>query len=769
MAGARRNTITPDEERLVGAVSAISGVVAAFSDASPTATSAVDIVLVAALAAFVTWAGASAAWWALSLGSGLAVFGALGGPIVLVVIAVSALAAGATLGSTFANKPILRAGIAAATVQVMLRLEWDGRFLGSALIAALAMGLIVVSGTQRRKRHLRKRVLIGLVGVAVFAALAGGLMGIAALQARSDARDGYVGMLDGLEFLQNGQVVDAAFALDRAAGHLDDAADALDGPISQPARLMPAVAQNRNGAVDVLRRAADAAESAADTLEVVDLDLLTVSGGVVDVDAFAALSGPLEELEATVVELRDALRDAESPWLVRPMQTRLTEGLARADQAAHQAEATAAAASIAPAMLGADEPRTYFLAFVNAAEARGQGGLMGNWTEITIDNGSLSVTADGRTADLQTAALNDVPLDISDEYLARYSPYGARLTTGGVAQKYWSNVTMSADMPSVGSAMAQMYETATGRSVDGVFVIDAEGLASLLSVTGSIELPEIDRRLDGGNAEQFLLLDQYEFAESEREDLLTVVTEQTIANVLESELPPPQRMAPTLAPSVLNGHISGWALRPEEQVLFDLVGMDASLPEITTDGTDAIAVVSNNASGNKIETFLERTIQYSPVVHEASGRAEALMRITLSNRAPATGFPEYVIGNIIDLPTGTNRTLIDVYTRLGVDRVRLDGADIEPFSYPELGYNVFTAEFDIPAGESAVLELWLSGELGPGEYRLVYRPQPLPSVDRLVVEAELSGGSRIFGVNDMLERRSVISRDGVEAWRESTR
>jgi hypothetical protein len=262
-----------------------------------------------------------------------------------------------------------------------------------------------------------------------------------------------------------------------------------------------------------------------------------------------------------------------------------------------------------------------------------------------------------------------------------------------------------------------------------------------------------------------LTIDQYEFAENEREDLLTAVTDATIENVLTSTLPPPQQMAPALAPAVLNGHISGWVTSPAEQELFELVGMDASLPFIGTAATDAIAIVTNNSSGNKIESFLERTIEYLPVSNQQTGQVAAKMKISLTNTAPTTGYPEYVIGNIIDEPVGTNRMLLDVYTRLGVDSVTLDGEDFAPYTLPELGYSVVTAQLTIPAGETAVLELELSGNILPGGYELVYRPQPLPNPDTLIVDAKTSGGDTIFSYEGTIERRSVLSADGVRAWR----
>ena len=764
MSGARRNTITYNDAIAVAVIAAVSAVVAVFSDASPTGTTGTDLVLVGALGGLVTWLGASAPWWALMASAGIALMGALPGPFVLIALATIAFTGSAWIGWDRANQPIVRAAIAAVVVQVSLRLEWNEFFLFSGIVAAAAMGVIGISGYVRRRRYVRRRVMWGAIGVAAAAVVAVGGLGVAAAQARTTARDGYLGLLDGLEYLQDGKVTEANAALRQAADDLDDANSTLDSPLTQLARFVPGIAQNRDIGVDVLADASAAAASAATTLQFVDLDQLTVDNGVIDIGALAALEPPLSDLETTVSELRDTLEGARSDWLVAPVQSRLHTAIRRAEQAAHQAEATAAFARLGPALLGADEPRTYLLAFVNNAEARGMGGLMGNWSEITVDNGRLEVTNSGRTADLQVDALDTLQLKQSDEYLQRYGPYGA-VYGDGVAQKYWSNVTIPADMPSVGDTMAQMYETATGRALDGVFVIDPAGIAGLMEITGPVDLPDIGQRIDADNAQEFLTLGQYEYAENEREDLLTAVTDATVDNVLHSTLPRPQQMAPAIAPAVLDGHISAWATRPAEQQLLELVGMDAALPRVGAAGADALAVVSNNAGGNKIDSFLERTIEYRPVVNQQTGEAEAALRISLTNNAPTTGYDDYVIGNLLDLPIGANRMLLEVYTRLGVDAARLDGEDIAPYTLPELGYYVHSSMVDIPPGETVVVEFDLSGDLQRGGYQLLYRPQPLPNPDTLTAEAKTTGGDTIFDYEGILERRSVLSADGVKAWR----
>ena len=54
-------------------------------------------------------------------------------------------------------------------------------------------------------------------------------------------------------------------------------------------------------------------------------------------------------------------------------------------------ENTALAARLAPSMMGADGPRTYFMGFQTNAEARGTGGLLGGFGILRFDNGTPTV------------------------------------------------------------------------------------------------------------------------------------------------------------------------------------------------------------------------------------------------------------------------------------------------------------------------------------------------------------------------------------------
>ncbi|MCQ6463536.1 DUF4012 domain-containing protein, partial [Vibrio parahaemolyticus] len=73
--------------------------------------------------------------------------------------------------------------------------------------------------------------------------------------------------------------------------------------------------------------------------------------------------------------------------ILRDTRTELQE---QTSEITGQLENTALAARLAPAMMGADGPRTYFMGFQTNAEARGTGGLLGAFGILRFDNGAAT-------------------------------------------------------------------------------------------------------------------------------------------------------------------------------------------------------------------------------------------------------------------------------------------------------------------------------------------------------------------------------------------
>ena len=75
-------------------------------------------------------------------------------------------------------------------------------------------------------------------------------------------------------------------------------------------------------------------------------------------------------------------------------------------------------------MLGANGPRTYFLAFQNNAEVRATGGLVGAFGVAVADKGRITVTRTG--ADSQFTQYTKPVINLGPEYDAIYGPSAAR-------------------------------------------------------------------------------------------------------------------------------------------------------------------------------------------------------------------------------------------------------------------------------------------------------------------------------------------------------
>lgn len=753
----RRNSIRRADVPAISAVAAASAAAALFAGCRPTGAPFIDGLLTAGLAALTVWLGASAPWWVLVVGAGIAITAT--GTTLGVVVALGVAGIGLWIGNERRSLVPWRCGGAALLTQLLLRLHASPFFGASAVVACAVFILVIGLSAQRRRRPTRRLLLIGGLVAAGAAVLATIGFAAAVVSAHSDLTTGYQRVLDGLAQLQSGDVRSAATTLHDASATLRDADDGVSGLWSQPARLVPLVAQHRNAISSIVGESAIATEAAADALDVVDLDSLTIDGGVIDVSAVAALAEPLAALQRAVDELSGALDDADSPWLIGPAHERLARYQRRAAQASIQAGASTAAATTGPAMLGDQGLRRYLIAFCTPAEARGAGGVMGNYAVITIDDGHIVRTGFGRTTDLvnELTVAGSVPVDVKPEFAARYSRYGIDDSDAATAAM-WSNATMTPDVPSAASLIVQMWEGTGHDKLDGVFFIDPEGLAALLRSTGPIMVAGRETELDSTNLEHFLLVDQYEADTPERTDLLAQVANATFDSILGGRLPGPQVLARDLGPAATTGHIAGWARRPEEEALLRAIGMDAALPPL--EGRDGMAVVTNNASANKIDTFLERTVRYEASVHGDS--VEGTLTVTMHNTAPATGYPDYVLGSeFLDLPNGTNRTLLTVYSPLAYTAATLDGEATSLTTDTELGWRAYTLQLDLAPGETRTIVVSLSGPI-TGDYALVLRPQPLAHDDAVSVEI---GGDVQIRYSGRPTRRSVIDERGVRVLR----
>lgn len=723
----------------VAAVAVAGGVAAAFADVAPTGNRGIDWVLVATAVATVAWFG--------SRRDGMALAAAVAGGVISWTWAGATVGVGAASIASMAAvaRPwnrVVNAALVALALNLAARSQIEGVLGLSTLLSVGLATIILVAGFGLAPRAQRRALVGVMLAVAAIAIVAVAALVVGGLSATDDLREASDRTDAALDALQEGDFDTARDELEQAAEAFDAADGQLDTPLTAPVAIIPVLAQHHDVATTLTAEGAAASRDLAEQLERVDLDALTVTDGKIDLDEVRALEDPLEQIDARVAELDATIRSFDSPWLLAPVTEELDELADRTTEQLERSERAITVVGAAPALLGGDEPRTYFIGFTTPSEARGLGGFMGNWAEVSVDDGSIEMTAFGRGQDLieggdpSTRRFPDEP-DF-ETWLARYGPYVVNEAAGGITREAaWKNLNMSPDMSMTGRAVASLYPQSGGGELDGVFVLDVYTLARLLEFTGPVPLPdELDvdglAEVDASTATRFFLNQQYDLTEiDERIDVLEVLSGDVIARLLSGSLPATDEWIDRLGPMIEQGRLSAWMERADEQELLADLGWTGTLPAPGDD--DGLAITLNNVAGNKIDYYLTGEAQYDVSADARTGSATATLGLGLTNEAPPSGEPGYVIKNLVGLPVGANRTWVSIYSRLPVEQARLDGAPISFTPGLEAGLFVASTIVVLESGETAQLEFDMAGPLDVADgYRLEVRSPPV--VDSLPIE-----------------------------------
>lgn len=145
-------------------------------------------------------------------------------------------------------------------------------------------------------------------------------------------------------------------------------------------------------------------------------------------------------------------------------------------------------AQVAPALLGFDGPRTYLILAQNEDELRPTGGFISGAGRLTVDQGRIvAISFD------DTYAIDDwqhKPYDLPPEPFTEFMGMDIFLFRDA---NFWPDFAQSA-------AQAQaLYTYGQNTPLDGVVAIDQQFLQQLLSVTGPLPVPDLERVIDAGN------------------------------------------------------------------------------------------------------------------------------------------------------------------------------------------------------------------------------------------------------------------------------
>ena len=560
-----------------------------------------------------------------------------------------------------------------------------------------------------------RRTIFVFLGLVVLLAVFGGWATWRALQARTDLTAAQSTLSAVRADLREGRVDEALQALPALRERLDRAASRTGGLSTSVAVHLPVLGRH----LRAVRNVADAGRLLGDRAlpKLVDaLDIVRrqhpVRAGVVDLTLLARIGDDVRAAAEATAQARKTLNTDNGPLLAQ-VRTKLDEVRAKVDGLDDGLQRAVKAFAIAPSMLGADGPRTYFVAVQNNAEARATGGLIGAFALIRTDRGRIDLQRTGTDGDFQ---VSDTPAVILPGAAKTWQDIGST--------RAWFDTNLTPHFPDAAQAMAGLWHRQGGALVDGVLSVDPLVMSELLRASGPVQLGGATVSAD--NVVDFVGHQEYvAFPDNEvRKKLLAALAEKVFHQVVAGA--DSSATAKGLLKAAGSGHLFLWSRHdPEQQVLSGgLVG--GALP---SDAKPYLSVLTQNYGGDKLDFYLRRTVSVTRV----AGRLK--VRIVLTNTAPL-GLPLYMTVRSDrpqpPVPYGQAKVGVAVYGAQGskVTEVTVNGAATFLLPDTDHGHFLGTTSVEVPRERPVTIELLLTEPAG----ELRYRQQPLVAADELAID-----------------------------------
>jgi hypothetical protein len=323
-------------------------------------------------------------------------------------------------------------------------------------------------------------------------------------------------------------------------------------------------------------------------------------------------------------ELRASLSDA--------IPTRFQGQLAQLDRILPLARAALQGAQVAPALLGADGPRTYLILAQNSDEMRPTGGFISAVGVVRFE--------EGRIADLKLADSYAVdnfqqphplpPLPLSEQM-------GAQLLL--LRDSNWSP-----DFPTSAEVARALYAQDQGVETDGAIALDLEAVRLLVAALGPLDVTGIEGPVTGDN----VLVAMRRAWEAPAAGEGTVVQAETsdwwvnrkdfmgdlVSAALEKLQGGADLDATALARAVLamleGRHLQAAVDDPTLAALLASQGWDGALRPQS--GRDFLAVIDSNVGFNKASAAVRAALDYT--VTNRDGRLESTLVLKYVHAAP---------------------------------------------------------------------------------------------------------------------------------------
>jgi hypothetical protein len=578
---------------------------------------------------------------------------------------------------------------------------------------------------RRPRRRLWPRGWRGaaFAGLLLLAILAfGGWLGIEATHAKSSLEEARGNAQKAKEAFSNGHTDDAAKWSAEAMSNAQSARDATHSLPWNIASVVPWVGspfktgQQVSDVVSGL--AADVLRPSVNVGEALTPDRLLADGRL-DVQMLRKAAPQLSEISTAATRLGEQASAISEPGYLSVMRDARTALQAQTSELSDLLDHAALAAQLAPSMMGADGPRSYFMGFQTNAEARGTGGLLGAFGILRFDNGKPSVDTLGRNSELTGPSAR---IDLGTEFTARY---GNAPTTDFRASN------LSPHFPYAAQIWKSMWEQQSGTTVDGVVAIDPVALSYILGAVGPLTMPDGETITKDNVVEltESTAYIRFPVDQNARKAYLLDIAAAVVRKMTEP-VPSPRELLDALGRAITEGRVAVWSSSPADQQLLEKTPLAHVVPD---DPAPYAQVVINNLSGNKMDYYLTRHIEYSAGACDSETRNSTVtVRLTNTVRDEQS-LPEYVIGQegligIVDinrLPKASDVTSVTLFaTKNATLRgLLVNGARGVPyFKGTQRGHPTFELQLFVEPQKTVEVKFELTEPTSPGAARVPIQP-----------------------------------------------
>ena len=571
----------------------------------------------------------------------------------------------------------------------------------------------------RRRHGVKWAGLLLLLVVVAF----GCWLGLRAFEAKSNLEQARSSAQQAKDSLLKGDVEDASQWADSAHSHAQIAHDATHSMSWNIASAVPWLGSpfktGQQISDVVLGLAADVLQPSAQVGVTLSPDRM-LERGRVDVQLLRAEEPALSKISADAIRLDGAARAIPDPSYFSLLRDARSQLQGQASDIAHMLENTALAARLAPSMMGADGPRTYFMGFQTNAEARGTGGLLGGLGILRFDNGTPTVDTLGPNTELDKPF---TPIDLGPEYNENYGFTDP--TTD------YRNSNQSSHFPYTAQIWKSMWAQQTGMNVDGVIAIDPVALSYVLGAVGPVTMPDgevitKDNVVELTESTAYIRFPTDQIARKKYlQDIANEVVKK-ITGPVES----PRKLLDALGKAIGERRIAVWSSSPADQQLLEQTPLAHVVPD---DPAPYSEVVINNLGGNKLDYYLKRELEYVADGCDGDTRmSTTTIRLanTLPNK-PDESLPDYIMGTAgilpgapFEAPKGTMITSVRLLATTNATLVSAlaNGQRVPVFTGTERGHPSFEVQVAIPPGKSGELSFRLSEPSAPGAPRVPIQP-----------------------------------------------